>query len=211
MLKSKIIGNNGVNTMKVNGEGEASVVVHPHPPVDENVSALPYRSYFINDTVSPTNDMVQNGSVTSLDFTVVANNNYDIYVKYISIEIGDGGSPNMNKFGDLAALGTGVQWYWFTQDEGEYELHEGIKTNKEFIRVGTDTAAIGTGVNAFLADVSGGSSEKSYLPSIDISESYGLPWGLRLKKGSTDKVIFRVNDDLSALTTFNIVAYGIRI
>jgi hypothetical protein len=207
-LKSQILGGDNKNTLKINGEGEASVVVHPHPPIDEDVTALPFRGYFLNNA---SNDMAIDGSSTSVDFVISANSDYDIYIKYISVEIGDGGSPNLNGFGALAALANGVEWIWFTQSEGEYELHEGIKTNKEFVRVGTDTGAIGSGVDAYLADVSGGGSEKSYLPSIDISESYGLPWGLRLKKGSTDKIIFRVNDNLTNLTTFNIVAYGIRI
>jgi len=210
-VKSQIVSGDNKNTWKINGEGEASVVVHPHPPIGEDVSALPYRSYFQSTAVFPFKDMAQDGSVTAIDFTVKANSDYDIYVKYISVEIGDNGSPALNKFGALAALTNGIGWYWFTQSEGEYELHEGIKTNKEFVRIGTDTGAIGSGVDAYLADVSGGATEKSYLPSIDIAESYGLPWGLRLRKGTTDKIIFRVQDDLSTLTTFNIVAYGIRI
>jgi hypothetical protein len=209
-IKAHIIGKNNQH-LDIDEEGAAAVVVHPHPPLDEEIDSLPYRAYFTNDSVSPTNDMAQNGGTTSLDFSVDANSHYNIYIKYISVEIGDGGSPNLNGFGALSALTNGVEWIWFTQKEGEYPLHEGIKTNKEFIRVGTDTAAIGSGTDAFLADVSGGGSEKSYFPSIDISESYGLPWGLKLKKGTTDKIIFRVNDNLSNLTTFNIVAYGIRI
>jgi hypothetical protein len=201
-------GSGGSNSLKINGEGEASVVVHPHPPREESVSALPFRSYFTDSASS--NAMNINGLNSPTDFIIEANKDYDVYVKYISIEIGDGGNPNLNKFGDLAALANGVGWYWFTQSEGEYELHEGIKTNKEFVRIGTDTAAIGTGTDAFLADVSGGAAEKSYFPSIDITESYGLPWGLRLRKGTTDKIIFRVVDNLLALTTFNAVGYGIR-
>jgi len=208
MIKSNIIGIDG-QALKITTEGCASVVVHPHPPTDESIDILPYRSYFTNNGSKLMN---VNGAVTNVDFTVSALQEYDIYVKYISVEIGDGGTPNLNKFGDLTALTNGVSWYWFNQQEGEYELHEGIKTNKEFtIRVGNDSAGFGDGVNAFLADVSGGVSEKSYFPQIDISESYGLPWGLRLRKGTTDKIVFRVSDNLTALTTFNIVAQGIRI
>jgi len=208
MLKSKVYSSDGTTPLKINREGEASVVVHPHPPYEESISALPFRGYFLNGV---SNDMAVDGSTNYIDFSILASNNYDIYVKYISAEIGDGGAPALNKFGALPKLNNGLGWYWFNQEEGEYELHEGITTNKEFIRIGTDTAAIGTGTDAFLADVSGGGTEKSYLPSIDISESYGLPWGLRLRKGSTDRIIFRVNDDLTGLSTFNIVCYGIRI
>lgn len=212
MLKVELRGSRNENALLVGEEGEIGVVIHPHPPINEPISSLPFRQYFTdNGTSTGSNDLSINGSSTSQDFYISASEDYDIYVKYISAEIGDGGSPSLNKFGALTALTNGVAFYWFTQEQGEYELHEGIKTNKEFIRISTDTGAIGTGVEAYLADVSGGGTEKSYLPNMDLSENYGLPWGLRLKKGSTDKVIFRVQDNLTGLTTFNIVSYGIRI
>jgi len=94
---------------------------------------------------------------------------------------------------------------------GDYVLHDGIKTNLEFIRIAVDTGAVGTGTDAYLADVSGGGTEKSYLPVIDMSETFGMPWGLRLKKGTTDKLIFRINDAMAGLITFNAIGYGIRI
>lgn len=196
------------NRAKVNGEGELSVVVHPHPPRDEEISALPFRNYF---ELSGSNDMTVNGSVNSQDFVINAAQDFDIYIKSISVVIGDGGTPALNKFGALSALTNGVEWVYFTQEQGEYQLHEGIKTNLEFIRLAVDTAAIGTGTDAFLADVSGGGTEKSYLPNIDIAETYGMPYGLRLMKGSTDKLIFRVKDDLTGLTTFNAISYGLRL
>lgn len=196
---------------KVSEEGALNVIIHPHPPKDEAIEALPFRQYFTDNGLSTgSNDMAVNGATTNVDFYIEARKDFDIYIGYVSAEIGDGGSPALNKFGALTALTNGIEWIWFNQD-GEYELHEGIKTNKEFIRIGTDTGAIGTGVEAYLADVSGGGTVKSYLPNIDIKESYGLPWGLRLRKGSTDKLIFRVRDNLTGLTTFNIVAFGIRL
>lgn len=105
----------------------------------------------------------------------------------------------------------GVSFYWDTQDEPLYELHEGIKTNKEFIRIASDTGAIGTGTDAYLADVSGGGTEKSYLPNIDMSEIYGFKWGLRLRKGTLDRIMFRIQDNITGLTTFNAIATGTRI
>lgn len=208
MITARIIGSDG-KPLKINGEGEISVVIHQHPPVDEEITALPYRKYFLDSASS--NIMAVDGSVNFVDFSVNASTEYDIYIKYITLEIGDGGSPALNKFGALTALTNGVAFYYDTQTEPLYELHEGIKTNKEFIRIASDTAAIGTGTEAFLADVSGGGSEKSYLPSIDMKEIYGFNWGLRLRKGTLDKIIFRIQDNLTGLSTFNAIATGTRI
>ena len=111
----------------------------------------------------------------------------------------------------MAALTNGVAFYWDTQQEPLYELHEGFKTNLEFVKIGSDTKGIGSGTSAFLADVSGGGTASSYLPCMDLHEIYGLPWGLRLKKGTLDRIVFRVQDDLTGLTTFNAIATGTRI
>jgi len=210
-LKVNVTGVDG-RALDINGEGELAVVIHQHPPLDEQITALPFRQYFTDDGVKTgSNVMRVNGAVTPVDFYVSANPNYDIYIKYITVEIGDGGSPNLNSFGALTALTNGVSFLWDTTNEPEYELHEGIKTNKEFIRIASDSAGFGDGVNAFLADVSGGGSEKSYLPNFDTTEIYGLPWGLRLKKGSLDRIVFRVQDNLTGLTTFNAIATGTRV
>jgi hypothetical protein len=212
MLTVRLIGAEG-NQAKVNGEGELNVVVHPHPPRDEVFDVFPFRQYFTDDgTATGSNDMIVSGTVASPEnFYISASTEYDIYIKYISVNIGDGGTPALNKFGALSALTNGVKWTWFNQEAGDYELHEGIKTNLEFIRLASDTAAIGSGTDAFLADTSGGGTEKNYLPNINMSETFGLPWGLRLKKGTEDRVVFGVQDNMAGLLTFNAIAYGIRL
>jgi len=151
------------------------------------------------------------GSSNSVDFCIFAQADYDLYIKSISVIIGDGGTPALNKFGSLSALTNGIEWVLTTQELGDYELHDGIKTNLEFVRLGVDTGAIGDSTTAYLADVSGGGTEKSYIPTIDLNETFGLAYGIRLRKGSVDKLVFRVRDDLTGLTTFNAIAYGLRI
>ena len=196
------------NVAKVNGEGELSVVVHPHPPRDEEIIALPFRERFA-DSASST-DMAVNGSTTAVEFSVKARADYDVYVKYISVVIGDGGTPNLNSYGSAAALTNGVRWIWESQELGEIELHDGIKTNLEWMRTGNDSLGFGDGTNALLADVSG-AGEKSYLPSIDLGELFGLAYGVRLRKNTNDKFSFIVRDDLSVLTTHNAIAYGLQM
>ena len=212
MKTTSIVDGQSNNVLKVHDEGEIGVVIHQHPPVMEEVLALPFRQYFTDNGISSGSTVMSvDGSTNYTDFYISANTNYDVYIKYITVEIGDGGTPSLNKFGALTALTNGVAFYWDTQTEPLYELHEGIKTNKEFIRIASDTGAIGTGVEAYLADVSGGGTEKSYLPNMDMAELYGLQWGLRLRKNTFDKLIFRVQDDLTGLSTFNAIATGTRI
>lgn len=210
-VKSNIVSGDGKGAaVRVSPEGAMSVVAHPHPPKDEDtVFALPVRQRFTDSASS--SDMAVDGSSSPVIFSVDADPDFTIYLKTISVNIGDGGSPALNKFGALAALTNGVIWSWDSQDQGNIVLHEGIKTNLEFVRLGIDTAGIGTGTDAFLSDVSGGGSEKSYLPFINMGEMFGLPYGIRLRKGTTDRIIFKVNDDLTGLTTFDIITYGLKI
>ena len=211
MINTGIADNRNGNELAVTEEGTIGVVQHLHPPVNDTLRTVPYRQYFTDDgTIAGSNDMRVVGTATGTDFYISASQDVDIFVRSISVVIGDGGTPALNKFGALAALTNGVQWSLFNQESGDYELHDGIKTNLEFIRVGVDTAAIGTGTDAFLADVSGGGTEKSYLPVINMAATFGMPYGVRLRKGSTDKILFTVRDDLTALTTFNAIAYGVR-
>lgn len=205
-LKAVIEGADGRQKLKIGPEGEAYVVVHPHPPFNEVENSLPYRSRFHNSAGS--NEMAVDGSVTPQSFYIEAVNDRDIYINSLSVRIADTGSMNLNKFGAENALTNGVSWVWESQDSGIVTLHEGIKTNIEFIRTGHKTHAIGTGTDAYLADVSGGGTEKAYLPIIDISEQFGKPWGIRLRRGTVDKMIFTVNDDLSGLSSFDVIAYG---
>ena len=198
------------NFAKINGEGEISVVVHPHPPKDEEENALPFRARFLDSAGSF--DMAVDGSTNQVSYSVIANDEKDLYLKYISVTIGDNGSPALNKFGAISALANGVSWTWDSQEEGSLTLHDGIKTNLEFIRTGNDSGAVGTGVDSWLSDVSGGGgTEKSYLPSIDLAELFGLAYGVRLRKGTNDKMTFTVRDDLSTLVTFNAIGYGLQI
>ena len=49
------------------------------------------------------------------------------------------------------------------------------------------------------------------MPIIDMAEMFGMTFGLKLRKGTKDKITFRVKDDLTGLSTFNIIAYGLQI
>jgi hypothetical protein len=210
-IKAWIKNENG-DSLNVDKFGNIYAVERQYPPTDGDILAIPFRQYFTDNGKSTgSNDMTVDGSTTFVDFSINASPDYDIFIKYITCEIGDGGTPALNKFGSLTALTNGLAWYWDTRQEPLYELHEGIKTNKEFIRIASDTAAIGTGTDAFLADVSGGGAEKSYFPNIDMEEIYGFQWGLRLRKGTSDKLIFRVRDNLTGITTLNAIATGTRV
>lgn len=192
---------------KISREGQLNVVVHPHPPRDEQIAADPFRSYFVDDAGS--NDMQVVGSLASPEvFSITAQDDYDIYVNSVNIVIADAGAQ-LNEFGSITALTNGVRMIWETQERGEVEIHEGLKSNFDFVRLAGGQPAFGSGASAFRANNVSGTSE-AYFINFDIEEVFGLPWGFRLRMGTKDRVSFIVRDDTTGVDQFDAIAYGIR-
>ena len=199
MITARIIGKNG-KELKINGEGEITTTIHTHPPIDEGVESLPFRSYFKNSSAS--SDMRVNGATTNVPFYLAADDEFDYFIKTISIKVADAGAT-FEKFGNLTALTNGVEFTWSNQKVGELIIHEGLKTNISLFRLSAQTPTItdlsGSGADAIIVDV-------------DLARLFGTPWGLRLTKGTTDRMTFTVKDNLSTgLDEFNIIGYGIKI
>ena len=71
--------------------------------------------------------------------------------------------------------------------------------------------AFGDAAAAFRANNVVGNAE-GYMMAIDLENVFGLPFGLRLRAGTRDKIVFRVRDNLSSgIDEFNIVGYGTKI
>jgi hypothetical protein len=193
---------NGNNFLKINEEGEIGVVMHTHPPFKESRASLPFRQYFTaTGAAAGSNDMRVNGSSTAVDFWIPADPEEDIFIKFISIKLADA-SASLNKFGNLSALTNGVEFLWQSQSEGTLTIHDGIKDNLEFFRLSEMTPTI--------IDLSGGGAD-AVIVQWDLAKIFGSIWGTKLNAGTTDKLVFRVNDNLSTgIDEFNIIGHGTR-
>lgn len=209
MIGVNLVDGDSGRTAKVNGEGELNVVVHPHPPRAEPEHPLPYRQY-MTDNGGPTgsSDMKVDGSTTEQKFFVCPQTqDLDLYVGRVDVLIADA-SAVLNKFGNITALTNGVKFEWVTREFGTVVIHEGLKTNFDFVRLAGGKPAYGDGAGAFRASNMSGTSE-GYLPSIDFDEIFNLKWGLRLRANTTDCLVFTIRDNVTAVDAFNAIAYGI--
>jgi hypothetical protein len=193
---------------RVDEEGQLHVIVHPHPPRGEQKSAIPYRNYFVD--IAGSNDMLVDGSSTSIDFCIQANETQDIYVKTASIVLSDASQTLSEMFNFNGVLTNGVTLKWISADLGTVVIADSLKTNFDFIRLALGTPAFGSGATSFLANNISGNSE-GYIPVIDFSYMFGLPYGIRLRAGTTDKLVWTVNDNLTAADQFDIIGYGLKI
>lgn len=197
---------------RISGEGARHVVVHPHPPHMEEVAPLPFSQFFTdNGRSTGSKDMRVDGSTTNVPFYISAQGDNDIHIKSITIQISDPGA-RLDRFGALAALTNGIQFYYENISTGQLVISEAIQTNLDFFRDATGGKDFGDGTTSWKADIAGGTGEDTYFPEIDLSLRFGLVWGLRLVAGSTDRLVFKVRDNLSSgISVFNIKGYGIII
>lgn len=196
-------GNGEDNRLKINEEGEIGVVVHTHPPVRESRTGLPFRQYFTLDgTPSGDNDMRVNGATNSVEFCISAEPEFDRFVKFISVKLADAGAA-FNEFGNLSALTNGVSFEWSSQKVGALTIHDGIKDNLEWFRLSNQVPTI--------IDLSGGGAD-SIVVGIDLAKMFGSQWGLKLTKGTNEKLVFKINDNLgTGIDEFNIIGHGTKV
>ena len=206
---SKIVDGHGSRaSLRINPEGAAQVVVHPHPPLVDDLITIPFRQFFTDNGLSSgSNDMKVDGSTNNVEFFVKASQTKDIFVKSISIVIADAGAT-LNEFGNLAALTNGLTFSHVTDKEGETVVADELKTNFDFVRMSLGSPAFGDGTAAFRANNVSGTSE-AYIPVIDFAILFGMPWGVRLRKGTKDKLVFTVKDDVQGVDGLNIIGFGV--
>lgn len=201
MITTRVIDESGT-ALKVNKEGEVGVVIHTHPPIKESRTVLPFRQYFTLDgTPNGSNDMIVNGSTNSVEFCIPAEENFDRFVKYISIKLADAGAK-LDKFGALPSLINGLEFAWESQEVGALIIHDGIKDNLEFFRL--------TNITPTVIDLSGGGDD-AIIVTWDLAKIFGSQWGLKLTQGTTEKIVFRVRDNLTGLAEFNIIGHGTKV
>ncbi len=190
--------------------GVVGTVKQSYPNLDESVEQLPFSQFFTDTGVSSgSTDMRVDGSVTSQEFFIKALGNRDFFINTISIRIGDN-QGTLNQFGNIGVLANGIDFKFSTISDGDIVIQSAITTNLDMIRVGIASPSFGDGTSAFRADVSG-AGEDTYLPVVDFRQTFGLTWGLRLRKGSNNKLSMVINDDLTGLDSFNIIAFGFLI
>lgn len=147
-------------------------------------------------------DMIVDGSSTPVEFDIRSDDMFDTRITNIVILLADGTIAN-NKFGALTALTNGVDLE--VEEEGlTSSIISGATTGGEIIvQTGLPIPFFSSGVNVI----------KSFLLNndallINIPISQNVPNGIRLGRGSKNRIIFRVNDALAGLTQFNVRAIG---
>lgn len=180
----------------------------PKPPFGGRQRMRIFRQFLTDDgTSSGDNDMRVDGSTTPVEFWIGADQEDDIYLKRLSFVVADA-SASLNNFGNLTPLVNGCELE-YEDEKGVSTIHEALQTNWDFIRLCSGNPAFGQTTNAFRASNVSGNAE-GYIPVLDLVDTFGFRWGVKLAAGSEQRMLLRVNDLISSILMdeFNVIAYG---
>ena len=203
MLDTHIVcGTNehGKNRAIVDDQNALVVSLAQCPPLIKQQNKI-FRSYFLNSSGS--NDMGIDGSSTSVKFYISADDENDKYITAVSFLVGYGSAAYLFEFSDSgAALTNGFKFYYQRQGE-EVDIHDAVKANYDLIRLAVKDIL----PTAWELRNLGALNDYGYLVTIDIL-SMMPPFGLKLDRGSSQKLVFEVRDDNTDADTMNAIAYG---
>ena len=203
MIKTHIIDGGGSKESAFVEDNALVVSQYGCPPMIPQKNKI-FRQYFtVDGTTAGSNDMLVDGSGTSIEFWVPADTN-DIYITDVSFVLGDAGA-NLNEFCGIAALTNGCDFEYYRDGE-IVTIHGALKSNWDFIRMCRLNPPFGDAASAFrLTNVEGGA--EAYAPVFDFL-TIMPPYGLKLDAGTTQRLVIRVNDKCDVPDVFNAIAYG---
>ena len=204
MIKAEIVDGGGTEERARVLDRGLLVTLNPNVPIIDQ-KTIPFRQFFTDDG-KPTGsrDMLVDGSVTNVDFTIPASQENIRYITSISWVIADAGA-NLNQFGNLAVLTNGCSLFYQRPDI-EIVIHDELKTNFDFIRLSQGNPSFGSADDAFRGRNVIGLSE-GYFPILDLTKLIP-PYGIGLNPNTQEKITFRIRDDVSGIDQFDVIAYG---
>lgn len=193
---------------RVTPQGDIVSVISQNPPIGGDILTIPFGDFLTLDGVlNGTSALNINASTTNREAVISARNDGDVYVTTINVLISDN-TLALNRFGGIVGgLINGLQFF-YESPLGRATLPLSIKTNFDMIRLAQLTAPIGTKTDAFQLTNAGAESEDAYNPIIDLTRFGSQGYGIRLRKGTKDKLGFTLKDNLTGLTVFNMLAIG---
>ncbi len=178
----------------------------PYPPLKVDNKVIPFIGSLTVDGDGVTTSLSVDGSVTPVDAFVGPPVTGDLYLTTANVLIADSGVIALNRFGGISGgLTNGINFFVELQNERQ-DISVGLKTNFDFIRVGTLTQGTGGKTDAYQLSNTDPANDDGYNPVIDLSRI--TPQGIRLEAKSLDKLGVCINDDLTGVATFNIFITG---
>lgn len=183
-----------------------SQVIPPVPPVG-TISRYRYYNKLIGSEGAGSGITNQNvdGSVTNQTFRISSNPDYDLYISSIIVIIA-GLIVSHNNFGSIPELTNGYNLS-IIEDGEETRILDEVKTGGQMIAQSIFGNSYGDSATSFeLTKWTGNDDAQTVVvPVFDL-----IPGGIRIGRGTLDKLESTVFDDLTGLTEFTVRVVGYR-
>jgi len=194
-------GNGNKKPAGVTDDHELSVISAPYPPLDIQ-KVRPFRQALSSDgTTSGSTSMSVDGSLTNVDFWVHADPYDDRYITTLNFLVGYGTSGQGNEWADGSGLGNGSR-LWYSSQRGEVDIHDRIRYNQDMFRLQFDAFTDAWEIRHINA-----TNDYGYFITLDLTKM-GLPFGIKLDRGSNQKLVMTIRDDARNADAFNCICYG---
>ena len=198
----------------VNG-GRVKELDSPYPPEFINDRRIQVKNLTLNGD-GVTTDMVVDGSVTPQDFYIESDPTQDTIITSIAFTLSAenysaANSAPFQEFANLAPLAVGCQLIYQSSNLGDIIIADNIRTNLDLMKMCRFQPAFGTATQQYLIrNAVPGTNTMSYLGVLSFKD-YGIELeytgGLILRAGKTERIIFRINDDITGATTSDILSF----
>jgi len=172
------------------------------PPFGKQKTII-FNQFFTDDGLTTgSNDLGIDGSVTPVEFEILANNDADRYITRISFVLGYASSGNMYEFADDTALANGVKVSYF-DSFGDEVIIMNPKANLSFMRAsGIEVSILDWQTRNFAA-----SGDYGYWVNIDLAKIMP-PYGIKLDIGTKQRACITIRDDCTKAILFNCFGFG---
>jgi len=202
MIKIVLANSSGV-PIDVSGDNCLSVVDCGAPPLGAQKTMVFSQKLTTTGLTSGSDDMGIDGSVAPVDFHIPASEDDDRYITRLSFIIGYGSSSDLFVFADAAAaLTNGVRVYYINSySDGVTIMNP--KANYSFMRAsGIPVTNTNWETRGFAA-----AGDYGFFINIDLSQIMP-PYGIKLDKGTKQKLCVTIRDNCSDADLFNCQAFG---
>jgi len=203
-IKNRILDGDGSgNEAHVTSEKALLVTELPYPPLLPQKNQI-FKQYLTDDG-TPTGDedmRVVASLISPADFYIKADDDDDCYITTVSFVIADE-AAKFSLFGAIAALTNGCRFF-YESDRAVVDIaYTPLRSNWDFVRMSLTKTP--EGEMKVQKDVEG--KVDAYVPVIDFTKIMP-PFGIKLDRGSNQRLVLQVRDDTTNVDSFNAVVYG---
>jgi hypothetical protein len=192
----------GLTAKVVNG-GSLLVANQIEPPLHPQMMRVYSRKFTDDGLTSGTSELGVNGSVTAVEYWIPASADNDIYISTLSFLLGYGSSAEMYEFADSGgALTNGIKVSYIETDGTETTIMN-PKANYSLMRSSLGSISNSEWESRGFA----ASGDYGYYSNVPLSQMTP-PFGVKLDKGSTQRISILIRDNCADADLFNCNAFG---